>query len=32
MHIPCIDGYYDSDHELDYIKIFINDMNGEEIL
>lgn len=33
MLIPTLDnGFIDSDHELDYIKIFINDMNGEEVL
>ena len=33
MIIPWLDnGYIDTDHEADYIKIFIYDMNGEEIL
>lgn len=33
MLIPTIDqGYINIDNELDYIKIFINDMNIEEVL
>jgi hypothetical protein len=33
MRIPTLDqGYIDTDHEQDYIKIFINDMMGDEIL
>ena len=32
MHIPTPDGYIDTEHELDYIKIFINDMTTEEVL
>ena len=33
MKIPTLDGgFIDSDHESDYIKIFINDMTTEEVL
>ena len=33
MRIPTLDqGFIDTDHEQDYIKIFINDMTSEEII
>ena len=32
MKIPCPDGYYDSDLEQDYIKLYEMEMTTEEII
>ena len=33
MQIPTLDnGFIDTDHELDYGKIFINDMTNDEVI